>query len=238
MKTKTTLACFAALFLVATLGFGALFGRAERKTAVAVGAVPRPVIVIDAGHGGMDSGAVGVDGTEEKDLNLAVARILADDFRLAGYTVIETRTDDRMLGDGEKGQRKRADLEARLQLADEAAERVFVSIHMNTYPTASCRGLQVWYSGNNAASKGYAEAVQTGIRAALQPDNTREIKQATSAIYILKNAQNPAILIECGFLTNPDECRKLCDEAYQKELALTIFSALDRKMQADACAGT
>lgn len=237
MKSKVTLACFAALFLVATLGFGAVFGRLDGKTALPTGVAPTTVIVIDAGHGGMDSGALGVGKIEEKDLNLAVARILADDFRLAGYTVIETRTDDRLLGDGEKGRRKRADLEARLKLADGGPDRVFVSIHMNTYPTATCHGLQVWYSGNNTASKGYAEAVQTGVKTALQPDNKREVKQATSAIYILKNAQNPAILIECGFLTNPEECAKLCEETYQKELALTIFSALHQKMQADACAG-
>ncbi len=237
MKIKVTLTWFAALFLVATLGIGTVFRHADQKAAVAANAAPLPVIVIDAGHGGVDSGALGVDRTEEKNLNLAVARMLADDFRLAGYTVIETRTDDRLLGDGEKGQRKRADLEARLKLADEAPDRVFVSIHMNTYPTASCRGLQVWYSGNHTASKGYAEAVQAGVKAALQPDNRREVKQATSAIYILKNAKNPAILIECGFLTNPEECGKLCDETYQKELALTIFSSLHQKMQADACAG-
>ena len=235
MKIKATLMSFVALFLIATLGFGYFFRQAD-KPAVAADTLPRPVIVIDAGHGGMDSGALGVGKTEEKELNLSVARILADDFRLAGYTVIETRTDDRLLGDGEKGRRKRADLEARLQLADETPDRVFVSIHMNTYPTADCRGLQVWYSGNNAASKGYAEAVQTGVRAALQPDNKREVKEATSAIFILKHAQNPAILIECGFLTNPAEYQKLCDETYQKELALTIFSALHKKMQADACA--
>ena len=237
MKIKVTLMGFAALFLVAVLGFGSVFRQAESKKAVTAGAVPHPVIVIDAGHGGVDSGAVGVDDTEEKYLNLSVARMLADDFRLAGYTVIETRTDDCLLGDGEKGQRKRADLEARLQLADETPDRVFVSIHMNTYPTADCHGLQVWYSGNNAASKEYAEAVRLGVKATLQPDNKRETKQATSSIYILKNAQNPAILIECGFITNPDECRRLRDETYQKELALTIFSSLHQKMQADACAG-
>ena len=236
MKIKATLAGFAALFLLATLSFGYIFRQADRQT-VATAAAPLPVIVIDAGHGGIDSGALGAGDVREKDLNLSVAHMLADHFRLAGYTVVETRTDDRLLGDGEKGQRKRADLEARLQLADETPDRVFVSIHMNTYPAADCHGLQVWYSGNNAASKDYAEAVRAGVKAALQPDNKREVKEATSAIFILKHAQNPAILIECGFLTNPEECRKLCDETYQKELALTIFSALHQKMQTDACAG-
>ena len=235
MRIKATLVWFVALFSAAAIGFGYIFREADRP-AVTVGAAPLPVIVIDAGHGGVDSGALGVDGTEEKDLNLSVARMLADNFRLAGYTVIETRTDDTLLGDGAKGQRKRADLEARLQAADETPDRVFISIHMNTYPSADCHGLQVWYSGNNAASKTYAEAVMAGVKQTLQPDNKREIKQATSSIYILKHAQNPAILIECGFLTNPTECARLCDENYQKQLALTIFSALHQKLQPNACA--
>lgn len=185
-------------------------------------------VIIDAGHGGIDGGATGVNGVPEKELNLAVAKRLAAYCRLMGYTVIETRTEDRSLADDDakKGHVKQSDLENRLKIAAAYPHALFISIHMNTFPGEMCRGLQVWYSENHIASHELAQAVQLHVKETLQPTNNRKVKVATSSIYVLRHIKNPAILIECGFLTNNDECRLLTSDTYQKQLALVIASAI------------
>ena len=197
----------------------------------------KPVIVIDAGHGGIDGGATGTNGTPEKELNLAISKKLALFFRIAGYTVVQTRTDDRSLADADakKGHVKQSDLVNRLKISSQYPNSLLISIHMNTYPGVTCRGLQVWYSENNAASKELASAVQSGVKGLLQPENNRKIKASTSSIYLLRHAENPAILIECGFISNKEECERLSTELYQRELALSIFTALHQKMQNNTC---
>ena len=210
-------------------GFSPLF--APTGTAEAVnGGEAAPTVIIDAGHGGIDGGATGVNGVAEKDLNLAVARQLAAYCRLMGYTVIETRTEDRSLADenAKKGHVKQSDLENRLKIARAHPEALFISIHMNTFPGEACRGLQVWYSENHEASLQLAHAVQSHVKETLQPTNNRKVKAATSSIYILRHIECPAILIECGFLTNEEECRLLSCESYQKQLALTLAAAIEK----------
>ena len=232
MRKTLPYVSFFLLFLTASLLFSAVSGVFAAPRAVATDAAPAlPVIVLDAGHGGMDGGTSGGSGVAEKDLNLAVTKKLAALFRAAGYTVVETRTDDRLLsGDAPKGKRKQADLENRLAVSKAHPGSIFISIHMNAYPLPDCEGLQVWYSQNNEDSALYATAVQEGVRALLQQGNNRKIKAATSSIYLLRYAENPAILIECGFLSTPAEEALLCSEAYQKRLALAIFSSLDKKI--------
>ena len=195
-----------------------------------------PVIILDAGHGGEDGGATGTSGVLEKDLNLSVTRTLADLLRLAGYTVIETRTEDRLLCDEDtpKGRRKLGDLNGRLLYTEQYPNSVLISVHMNTFPNDSCRGTQVWYSQNDERSLAFAQAIQETIKKELQPSNNRKVKAATSSIYLLRHAKTPAILIECGFLSTPDECEALATDAYQKALALTIFSAICDKMPCES----
>ena len=238
MKTRWLGVC--ALFLSCALLCSSLFyaldGRFGAARTQTEGAA-LPVIVLDAGHGGEDGGAVGVNGVLEKDLNLSLARTLADLLRGAGYTVIETRAEDKLLCDEEtpKGRRKRQDLQNRVEMAARYPDGVFISIHMNTYPTPNCEGVQVWYSPNHAASVELAQAVQDKVSALLQPENRRKVKEATSGIYVLKHAALPAILVECGFLSTPRECEKLCDEGYRKALALAIFCAVTEKLRPDPC---
>ncbi len=196
-----------------------------------------PVIIIDAGHGGIDGGAVGADGTAEKDLNLKISKKLAALLRLMGYAVVETRTEDISLAseDAKKGHIKQSDLENRLRIAAQYDKKVFVSIHMNTYSGVSCEGLQVWYSEGDAASAEIAKAVQQGVKNTLQPQNNRKIKLATSSIYLLRQATYPAILIECGFISNLDECKRLGDDLYQKQLALAIAASISKNVKNNAC---
>ncbi len=186
----------------------------------------RPNIILDAGHGGIDGGAVSGNGTPEKDLNLQITRILADLLRENGYTVILTRTEDVMLTSDAGGSRKMQDLRGRLEIASSHPDALFLSIHMNTYPSSSCTGLQVYYTRNNSEAEAFAESVQSTVKKMLQPDNDRAIKPATSSIYLLDRNPSCAILVECGFLSNSTEAEALADPDYQHALALAIGAAV------------
>ena len=234
IKNKHFLSFFSA-FLILSLLFSALslrFLRPAYTLPVNADDAGERVIVIDAGHGGIDGGASGADGTLEKELNLAVSKKLAALFRIAGYTVIETRTEDVSLADADakKGHVKQSDLTNRLKISNEYRDSLLISIHMNSYKGVPCRGLQVWYSENNESSRVFAKSVQDGVKALLQEENNRKVKAATSSIYLLRQAQNPAILIECGFISNPEECEQLTNEDYQRALAFAIFASLHQKI--------
>ena len=197
---------------------------------------PRPVIVLDPGHGGEDGGASGADGTAEKDLNLNVAKTVAEILTAAGYDVRLTRTEDRLLYDlyGDltdyTGHKKTYDLRNRLRFTKEAGAALFVSIHMNKFSDPQYSGLQVYYSAARPESQTVASVVQNYTKLYLQKDNSREIKKATSSIYLLARSEIPAILIECGFLSNGEELSRLTDPLYQKQLALTIACAIAESM--------
>lgn len=235
MKKQIQMISFGALFLATVLLLSSLMRTAEAlvlpSIPVNVTALEHPVLILDAGHGGEDGGATGVNGALEKDLNLSLTRSLAAMLRLCGYTVIETRTEDRLLyTEGtKKGHKKQSDLENRVAFTAKYPDSVFISIHMNTYPTPNCEGAQVWYSQNAPASKEWATAIQSSVSALLQPTNHRKIKAATSNIYVLRHAAAPAILVECGFLSTPADCARLCDPTYQKQFALALCAAIFEK---------
>lgn len=194
------------------------------------------IVILDAGHGGEDGGASSRSGVQEKDLNLSVAFLLADHLRLNGYKVILTRDSDRLLYDPStnyEGRKKVLDLKARVKIAERVAsehpnnEILFLSIHMNAYPSESVKGLQVWYSPNSELkSKHLAESIQNTAKSLLQPENNRKVKVAGSNIYLLDRIEIPAVLVECGFLSNDSEARLLSDPSYQKKLAFSLFSAV------------
>ena len=192
-------------------------------------------LIIDAGHGGEDGGAVGVNGEFEKDLNLEIAFILRDMALSAGYETVMTRTEDILLYDRNvdyKGRKKALDLLARVKIAEKYENAIFVSIHMNAFPEKQYSGLQVYYSKNNPLSEALAKDIQDGVRLALQEKNNRKIKPAASNIYLLDRITLPSVLIECGFLSNPEECEKLSTDEYRKELALAIFLPLSKYLAA------
>ena len=230
MKTSHWIYFFA-LFLCCGVLFSSLFYGFEHRQSALVSTsteADSPVIIIDAGHGGEDGGATGANGVLEKELNLIVSCMLADFLRGAGYTVIRTRTEDKLLYDEgtPKGHKKQGDLENRVKYTAQYPNSILVSIHMNTFPLDTCEGVQVWYSQNDERSAALAKQIQDGVREHLQPSNNRKIKAATSSIYLLRHAKTPAVLVECGFLSTPSECEQLCDTAYQQKLALTLFDAI------------
>ena len=215
--------------LTAVLFFAALpFSDPIPTVPVSAAASAPAVVLLDAGHGGEDSGTIGKNGVYEKDLNLDVARGIGALLSSMGWEVLYTRTDDRMLYTEEenvKGLRKISDLKNRCAVAQKHPEAIFVSVHMNAYSAPSAHGFQVYYSPQGEEDRRLALAVQTSVREKLQPDNHREVKEGRS-IYLLEHIENPAILIECGFLSNPEECEKLCQKEYQKELCFAIVCGM------------
>lgn len=188
-----------------------------------------PKIILDAGHGGFDGGAVANDGTVEKDINLEISLILCDFLKAGGYDVILTRQSDVSTDDVETDRistRKKSDLKNRLELMKDYEDAVFVSIHLNKFTTSAANGSQIFYSDNCEESKIMGEHIQKKIVSMLQPYNTRVNKKATSSTYILYNATIPAVLVECGFLSNSAELQKLKNKEYQTQMAFCIFCGI------------
>lgn len=182
-------------------------------------------VIIDAGHGGFDGGTSASDGTVEKDLNLKIALKVNDFLCSMGVNTIMTRTDDSGTNDESAStirQKKISDIKNRLKIIESNPDAIFVSIHQNHFSQSKYSGAQVFYSKNNPLSVKLAESIRYNIITVLQKDNSREIKQSGSEIYLLHNSAIPSIMIECGFLSNKEETEKLKDENYQRKLAFTI----------------
>ncbi len=180
----------------------------------------KTTIVIDVGHGGSDPGKVGIQGIKEKDVNLAIARYLKDYLIAEDYTVYMTRETDQGLYDESVSNKKKSDLSNRIQFLQKKNAACMISIHQNSYPDTIQHGAQTFYYEGRDEDKNFAQYVQDSLLA-FDPSNTRQIKSNTS-YYILKNAQVPSILIECGFLSNPEETANLTDPNYQKQIAYAI----------------
>ena len=217
-----------ALLLVCLIAF---FGSQYQKNIPASAEYSiKPNIIIDAGHGGFDGGAVAGDGTVEKDINLKISNTLAELLRVSGYKVIVTRSTDVSTDDTESDKiavRKKSDLKNRLELMLDNPDSVFVSVHLNKFTTSSAVGSQVFYSPKVENSDILGDKIQSAIISLLQPENTRVNKQATSSTYLLHNATVPAVIVECGFLSNKNELELLKNEEYQNKMAFCIFCGIN-----------
>ncbi len=194
-------------------------------------------VIIDAGHGGEDGGAVSKSGLYEKDINLSIALKLKELLQEKGVSVVLTRDTDVLLYDRNtdfEGRKKVLDLAARRLIGDTTPNSIFVSIHMNSFSQESTHGLQVWYSGNNPLSMSLAQTIQDSARDSLQPDNHRRIKAADSSIYLLRHLTVPSVLVECGFLSNPAEAERLGTEDYQQQLAQMLCTSIQEWLTAQA----
>ena len=208
----------------------------ERALPTAAEAAERPVIVLDAGHGGLDSGAVGVNGTLEKDVNLSIVRILRDMLELSGFDVVLTRSEDISIYDaGVEGIRnqKLSDMDNRLEIVQSYPDSIFLCIHQNNYTDPQYFGGQMFYNNNNPNNRTLAQIMQNKF-AELQPGNDREIKLSGDELFLLKSNQNPSLMIECGFLSNPDEEARLSTWEYQQQVAFTIFGGVMEYIDATA----
>ena len=188
------------------------------------------IILIDPGHGGFDGGAVGVNGTVEKNVNLAISLKLRDMLNDAGFTVVMTRESDCALNDtGDTTIRKRkiSDMRARLNLTKLYPGSVLISIHQNKLSGDSrVHGAQIFFSPNEPSSKELAQSIQSEFNSRIQPEKPREVVKTGKNLYLFYHAQNTAVLCECGFLSNPEEEALLCTDEYQYKAAYCIYSCL------------
>ncbi len=226
--TLSMIGCFVLLAVCARI--------TERALPTAAEAAERPVIVVDAGHGGLDSGAVGGNGTLEKDVNLSIVRILRDMLELSGFDVVLTRSEDISIYDaGVEGIRnqKLSDMDNRLEIVQSYPDSIFLCIHQNNYTDPQYFGGQMFYNNNNPNNRTLAQIMQNKF-AELQPGNDREIKLSGDELFLLKSNQNPSLMIECGFLSNPDEEARLSTWEYQQQVAFTIFGGVMEYIDATA----
>lgn len=194
-----------------------------------------PTIIIDAGHGGTDGGAA-VGGVVEKDINLSISLVLRDIFLANGFDVVMTRDADISIHDeGIKSVKKQktSDLHNRLAIVESYPNAIFLSIHQNKFDSGKAKGAQIFYSPNNLQSRELAELLQQDFISMLQPENTRLCKKAGKNLYLMYKAKCPAVLIECGFMSNPDEAARLTDADYQAQVAFTAFCSVMRFMGLD-----
>lgn len=212
-----------------SLGVAARLAFSAVRPAFATAEQGRPVYVLDAGHGGEDGGAVSASGVKESDINLAVTRELDDVLRLLGQDTVLTRSDDVSIhSDGAETlrQKKVSDLKNRVALVNGTPDAVLVSIHQNSLPSVpSVHGAQVFY-GTVEPSDAFAVSVQTALNQSVNAGNEKHEKKIDPSIYLMKNVTCPAILIECGFLSNMAETEKLQTPDYQKTLAVAIAAGI------------
>ncbi|MPN21732.1 hypothetical protein SDC9_169112 [bioreactor metagenome] len=185
-----------------------------------------PLIIIDAGHGGLDGGAVAADGTVEKTINLDIAMKLNEVFSLFGFNTLMTRTSDDSIHSPEASsirQKKVSDIHNRFKIIDEHPDAVFISIHQNKFEQSQYYGTQVFYSPNNIKSNVMAECIQESVKTLLQNENQRKCKKSGTEIYLLYHSEIPSVMVECGFVSNVNELKKLKNTEYQKQMAVSIF---------------
>lgn len=207
-------------------GFGFI-----HKSATQTSAKPATfkTVIIDAGHGGFDGGAGADDGTLEKDINLEISLKLRDLLKLSGYNVVMTRTEDTGTEDDSSvsiSSRKKSDIRNRLSLMHNDGDTVYVSIHLNKFTTSAASGTQVFYTPNFDEARTLADHIQKSVISLIQPENHRTIKQGNSSAYLLKNAKVPAVIVECGFLSNRGDLEKLKNDSYQSKLSLCIAKGI------------
>lgn len=191
------------------------------------------VLVIDPGHGGFDPGAVAADGTAESRINLEIALQMEEIAHLLGVETEMTRWEDVSTESDETAavrERKNSDLKNRVEQVNRVSGGVLVSLHQNSLPQVpSVHGAQVFYSGTEG-SRALAEAVQAVLNTTIN-DRNKEAKEAGSGVYLLKNAKIPAVLVECGFLSNGEETALLNTQEHQNRVSITILAAVLNHLQ-------
>lgn len=189
--------------------------------------VSQKVIILDAGHGGWDPGKTGTSGEDEKNINLAIMGKLQQYLEQGGSTVFITRGTDEALGQG-----KRLDMAERKKIANESEGDILVSIHQNSFPSSGVKGAQVFYHKSSENGKKLAELLQESLRTNVNSENKRQAKQ-NSDYYILRTTTIPAVIVECGFLSNREEESLLNEEAYQDKLAWAIYLGITEYFAAE-----
>lgn len=193
-------------------------------------------IVLDSGHGGLDGGCSSAEGVTEKGINLAIMLEVRDLCRLYGYNVEVTRDKDISIYDkGVEGIRnqKVSDMDNRLEIFNKHPNALCISIHQNKFTDPKYSGAQMFYSDTHPDNEKIAEIMKNKFVQNIQPDNKRETKLCGKELFLCYYCQNPTLMIECGFLSNPEEAAKLNSPDYQKQIAFTIFSGINEYLTAE-----
>ncbi len=232
LKNKlSAVAVLAACFVV--IAVSADYSALNARSVGGSNVIEKKTIVLDAGHGGMDSGAVGINGELEKNINLAIVKNLRDMLTLSGFNVVLTRDSDVSIHDsGVTGIRnqKISDMENRLDIVKKYKDCIFISIHQNKFTESEYFGAQIFYNENNPDNQLLAQIMQDNFKV-IQPRNDREIKLSGDELYLFKKTVVPAVLIECGFLSNPDDAGNLSDAEYQKKVSFMVYNGIIRYLQ-------
>lgn len=217
--------------LTFTLAFGAVMAIAifivQQSVPVTADAMPVQII-LDAGHGGEDGGASTANGVPESQINLEIATRMEDLFALVGRPVQMIRTEDISIyspGAETLSQKKVSDLKNRVLMINSTENALLVSIHQNTYTDSKYHGAQVFYAAT-ADSEALGKHLQTQLATFLDSNNMRKAKEASKSIYLMQNIQCTGVLVECGFLSNPQEAEQLQDETYQKRLSAVLVGGI------------
>lgn len=213
------------LFLLVMVFLAAQYGGVQVLSGDAGYAESRPVVVIDAGHGGSDPGKVGVDGSLEKDINLQIAERLKQYLEQSDVKVVLTREDDSGLYSKDDKKKKMADMQKRCSIINESGADLVVSIHQNSYHEEYVSGGQVFYYKDSAKGKKLAEILQKRFDFVLGEEN-RRLAKANGNYYLLLHVKSPIVIVECGFLSNRKEAALLQQGEYQDKLAYTIHMGI------------
>lgn len=214
------------IFAILGLSFGIFAGRELYfKAAASSGGL---CVVVDAGHGEPDGGAVGANGSVEQKINLAVSEKLCEVLRGRGIKVIMTRNgEDGLVLKGTLKEMKISDMRKRLEIIKNSKADLFLSIHMNFFPSESVNGLRFFYNASHPEIKALAEDMQAEI-SGLTGAKPADVKAAPGSLFLMKNSPVPAILAECGFISNEEEEKKLNDSAYQAKIAWAAAHAIEK----------
>ena len=224
MCTLVLFFSFAVIFFLSNSFVGAVKTSADNK----------PIIIVDAGHGGEDGGTQSADGVLEKDINLAISLKINDVLSEQGFKTVLVRDGDYLIYDESSStlrEKKVSDIHNRMKIMEEYENCIFLSIHQNYFKQSKYSGAQVFYSKNNPESRLIAAEIQGAIVEDIQSDNTRQIKESTTDVYLLYHAKVPAVMVECGFMSNSEEAAKLSDEEYQQKMAESVVKGLKNYLE-------
>lgn len=213
------------LLMVACMIFIAKKGAQYTTTNQVVTGEEQICIVLDAGHGGDDPGKIGINGSREKEINLAITQKVKKYLEYNDIKVVLTRATEEGLYDAGAENKKVQDMKRRIAIMEEAMPLVTVSIHQNSYPEEYVKGAQVFYHKDSKEGERLAALLQESLRERLNPENHRQIK-ANDSYYLLKKTQIPTVIVECGFLSNAKEAALLAEEEYQDKVAWAIHMGI------------
>ena len=221
------LICFICIFILLII-CNNIDNKQKIKSVNTVVKAQRPTVIIDAGHGGFDGGAVKGEFLE-KDINLQLALSLECFFKAFGFNVIMTCTTDS--GTQDEGlstirAKKVSDINNRLALVENTQIECFISLHQNIFSDERYCGTQVFFAKSNPSSEIFANSIQNFVKTNIQPQNTREVKACDKNIYLMYHTTKPAVLVECGFMSNANELKLLLDKDYQNKLNFCILNGI------------